>query len=116
MFQEGFDQGYREGFRTAFILGKFKSLLNVMPRDTEHSRNTNEILDKARRGVCNICKTEAEGTDNAQKPLSEIITEQRTHSVKVLQTLYQNFQPYVNEINVSESDILKLQNHVSEDN
>lgn len=40
----------------------------------------------------------------------EIINEQRSYSLKVLQTLYQYFQPYVKQLNISESDILKIQN------
>ncbi|OAD56917.1 hypothetical protein WN48_02442 [Eufriesea mexicana] len=107
VFQEGFNIGYREGFQTAFILGKFKSLLNTIPQDVSHPQNITENLDKTKRGACHLCITD---TNNAQKIFSKIINEQRLYSGRVLQTLYQYFQPYVKQLNISESDILKIQN------
>ncbi|PBC33919.1 uncharacterized protein LOC108003963 [Apis cerana] len=109
VFQESFNNGYKEGFQIAFILGKFKSLLNIISRDVEHPQNINEILDKIKRGICHICVTEFQNI-NDQKIFSEIINEQRSYSLKVLQTLYQYFQPYVKQLNINESDILKIQN------
>lgn len=108
VFQNGFDSGYKEGFQTAFILGKFKSLLNAIPKDVEHPQNIKEIFDKTRRGACHICVAELHNVNNTQKSFDEIINEQRSYSVKVLQTSYEYFQPYVKQLNISEFDILKI--------
>ncbi|CAL7949628.1 unnamed protein product [Xylocopa violacea] len=113
VFQEGFDIGYKEGFQTAFLLGKFKSLLNTISQDEKHPQNIKEILNKTRKGICHICMTESESVNNKQKSFSEIINEQRTHSINVLDTLYQYFQPYVKQINIEELDKLKTESHFS---
>ncbi|XP_076765642.1 uncharacterized protein LOC143432697 [Xylocopa sonorina] len=115
VFQEGFDIGYKEGFRTAFMLGKFKSLLNTASQDVKHPQNIKEILNKTRRGICHICMTESESGNNIEKPFSEIINEQKTHSINVLETLHQYFQPYVKQINIDELDKLKIESHPSKE-
>ena len=109
VFQENFDNGYKEGFQTAFILGKFKSLLNSVPKDVEYPQNIKEILDKTKRGACHICAAEFQDIDNTNKSFDEILDEQRSYSVQVLQTLYKYFQPYVKQLNISELDTLKMQ-------
>lgn len=118
VFQEGFDKGYKEAFETAFLLGKFKSLLNAMPRDIEHPQNIKKILDKTRRGACRVCATESQDTSDVEKSFTEIVNEQRLHSVSVLQTLYEYFQSHAEHANITESDMLKIQNHIAklEDN
>lgn len=105
VFQESFDNGYKEGFQTAFILGKFKSLLNSTPKDVEYPQNIKEILDKTRRGTCHMCAVKIQNTN---KSFNEIFDEQRSYSVQVLQMLYEYFQPYVEQLNINESDILKM--------
>ncbi|XP_053985987.1 uncharacterized protein LOC128880202 [Hylaeus volcanicus] len=113
VFQEGFDKGYEEAFKTAFILGKFKSLLNT--QDTEYPSSINKILDKTRRGACYICEMESQNkNDDTQKPFPQIINEQRTHSMKVIETLCQYFQPHMKELNITESDILGILNQISQ--
>ena len=110
VFQEGFDKGYEEGFKTAFILGKLKSLINAMPRNTEHPQHINDVLDKTRRGACYICVTESQNTDeNIQKPLSQIVNEQRAHSTEHIQALRHYFQSYVKELNIDQSNVLEIQ-------
>lgn len=109
VFQENFDNGYKEGFQTAFILGRFKSLLNSVPKDVEYPQNIKEILDKTKRGACHICAAEFQDIDNTNKSFDEILDEQRSYSVQVLQTLYKYFQPYVKQLNISELDTLKMQ-------
>ncbi|XP_043511907.1 uncharacterized protein LOC122529655 isoform X1 [Frieseomelitta varia] len=110
VYQESFDNGYKEGFQTAFILGKFKSLLNSTPGDVEYPQNIKEILDKTRKGVCYMCATKLEDmSETNQKSFDQIFDEQRSYSVQVLQMLYEYFQPYVKQLNISESDILKMQ-------
>lgn len=109
VFQENFDNGYKEGFHTAFILGKFKSLLNSTPRDVEYPQNIKEILDKTRRGACHMCAAELQDINDTNKRFDEILDQQRSYSVQVLQMLYEYFQSYVKQLNISESDILKMQ-------
>ncbi|CAK9822648.1 hypothetical protein ANTRET_LOCUS1133 [Anthophora retusa] len=106
-FQDGFDAGYLEAFDTAFILGKFKSLLNSMPKDIEHPPNINEILKNTRRGVCHMCITNSEST-NIQKSSSQIIEEQKTYSKNILKTLHEYFQPYIEQLNISNMDTLQI--------
>ncbi|XP_076235171.1 uncharacterized protein LOC143179733 [Calliopsis andreniformis] len=115
VFQQGFDKGYEEGFKTAFILGKFKSLLKAMPQNAKHPQDVNRILDKTRRGECHICMTASQHMDeDAQKPLSQIINEQRAHSTKCIQTLYQYFQSDVEKLNIDESNLLDIQHSIKE--
>ena len=109
VFQESFDNGYKEGFQTAFMLGKFKSLLNSTPRDVEYPQNVKEILDKTRRGACHMCAAKLQDINSTNKSFDEILDEQRSYSVQVLQMLYEYFQPYAKQLNISESDILKIQ-------
>ncbi|KOC64718.1 hypothetical protein WH47_00221 [Habropoda laboriosa] len=113
-FQDGFDAGYLGAFHAAFILGKFKSLLNSMPQDIEHPSNVNEILKATRRGACYMCITDSQGTNNIQKSSSQIIKEQKTYSMNVLKTLFKYFQPYIEQLNISDTDILQIQNYVPE--
>lgn len=109
VFQEGFDKGYEEGFKTAFILGKFKSLINAMPQNTEHPQHIREVLDKTRRGACCICVTESQSADESiQKPLSQIVNEQRAHSAERIQALRQYFRSYVKELNIDQSNVLGI--------
>ncbi|XP_076166818.1 uncharacterized protein LOC143146417 [Ptiloglossa arizonensis] len=113
--QEGFDKGYIEAFKTAFILGKFKSLLNIMPQNIKHPQNINKILDKTRRGACYICVLESQNrNDDTQKPFSQIINEQKSHSIKVIEKLYQYFKPYIKDLNIDESNILEIPIQVSQ--
>ena len=110
VFQEGFNKGYEEGFKTAFILGKFKSLINAMPQNTEHPQHIRDVLDKTRRGACYICATESRSTDeNIQKPLSQCVNEQRAHSTEHIRALRQYFQSYVKELNIDQSNVLEIQ-------
>ncbi|KZC06177.1 hypothetical protein WN55_10086 [Dufourea novaeangliae] len=100
VFQEGFDRGFEEGFKHGFVLGKFKSLLSVMPQNTEHPQDIKEILDKTRRGICYICSKEPLIMNHEiQKPYVEIIDEQKRYSTKVMQRLHQYFQPYLKDLN-----------------
>ncbi|XP_043254841.1 uncharacterized protein LOC122398748 [Colletes gigas] len=113
VFQEGFDIGYEEAFKTAFVLGKFKSLLNAVPHNMKHPQNISEILDKTRRGACHICEMEFQNkNDDTQKQFSDIINDQRAHSIKVIETLYGYFQPYIRDLNINESNILEIPNQV----
>lgn len=112
VFQEGFDKGYEEAFETAFILGKFKSLLNVIPQDVILPEHIKKILDKTRRGACYICMIESQGKNDMQKSFSQIINEQKKHSLNIIKILDEYFQPYVKELNINKSDISKLKNQI----
>ncbi|XP_031833550.1 uncharacterized protein LOC116427399 isoform X2 [Nomia melanderi] len=114
VFQEGFDKGYEEGFKNGFILGKFKSLLNTVPQVNEHPQDIKEILNKTKRGVCNICLMESQNVNyETQKPFSQVIDEQRNHSTEVIQRLCQYFQPHVKKLNINESNVLEIPNDIS---
>lgn len=104
VFQEGFDKGYEEGFQTAFLLGKFKSLLNSIPSNIEHPQDIKEILDKTRRGACRLCATASQDSSTEEKSFSEITNEQRAHSMQVLDTLHEYFQPYSKPLNFNNLD------------
>lgn len=104
VFQEGFDRGYEDGFKTAFVLGKFKSLMNAS--DEKHSVDIKQILDKTRRGACNICKleTQHQKEDIDKMTLSEIIGKQNIHSAEIIEKLRIHFQPIIEQFNINMSD------------
>ncbi|XP_017891635.1 putative tRNA 2'-phosphotransferase [Ceratina calcarata] len=109
VFQEGFDKGYKEGFQTAFLLGKFKSLLNVVPPNVERPQNIKEILDKTRRGACYLCMT---ASHEEEKSFSQIDNEQQLHSIRILQTLHEYFQPYAKPLNFNDLNEFQIQSQI----
>lgn len=115
-FQQGFDEGYKDGFKIAFLLGKFKSLINNTATNAELPFDIKEILDKTRRGECYLCKLESENTqkDIQNKPYSQIVSAQKMHLNKVIERLYQHFQPIIKQLNIDDSDLLDIQNHTQE--
>lgn len=101
VFQEGFDKGYEDAFKTAFVLGKFKSLLNVT--DEKHPSEIKQILDKTRRGACNICKLESQQQkeDVDKMPFSEIVTQQKMYSEEVIKKLHEHFKHIIERLSMN---------------
>ncbi|EZA51287.1 hypothetical protein DMN91_012905 [Ooceraea biroi] len=90
VLQHGFDIGYKDGFETAFTLGRYKSLVTALSPTTKHPDDVTAVFDQTRRGACWICSVESrnEAKPSYQHvPFSEILNQQRTHSVQVIERL-----------------------------
>lgn len=99
MLQEGFDIGFKDGFETAFILGKYKSLTATLSPSIHHA-DIAAILEKTRRGACHICSAESQGSNVHDMPFSDILKDQKTHSTKVINRLNEYFEPILNNSNI----------------
>lgn len=98
VLQEGFDIGYKDGFKTAFTLGKYKSLAISLSSTVKHPEDITAILDKTRRGACWICSMESQNkTWNENIQFSEILNKQRAHSAAVINRLNEYFEPILNK-------------------
>lgn len=96
MLQEGFDVGYKDGFETAFTLGRYKGLAAASTSTSEHPADVAAVLDKTRRAACWICDVESRNkTSNPHEnaPFSEILNEQRIHSAEVISRLHEYLEP-----------------------
>lgn len=96
MLQEGFDIGYKDGFETAFTLGRYKGLAAASTFTLEHPTDVAAVLKRTRRGACWICKVESQNkTSNSheQAPFSEVLSKQREHSAEVINRLHEHFEP-----------------------
>lgn len=96
MLQEGFDIGYKDGFETAFTLGRYKGLAATSTSMSEHPADVTAVLDKTRRGACWICDVESRNeTSNPREnaPFSEVLNEQRAHSTGVVGRLHEYLEP-----------------------
>lgn len=100
MLQEGFDIGFEDGFKTAFVLGKYKSLIATVSSTLKHPTDIAAILEKTRRGACHICSVESQNPNVHDMPFSEILENQRTHSTKVINRLHEYFEPILNNSNI----------------
>jgi hypothetical protein len=102
VFQEGFDRGYKDAFKTAFLVGVYKALANCTVKNLEHPTEIENILSSAKKGLCYICETEAkEATDLSIKPISEVESCQAEHSDKILKILQNYFHPLLKEANIN---------------
>jgi len=99
VLQEGFDIGFKDGFETAFVLGKYKSLITTLS-PSKHPADIAAILEKTRRGACNICSAESVRNPNIHISFSEILKDQRAHSTKVINRLHEHFEPILNNSNI----------------
>ncbi|XP_015120984.1 uncharacterized protein LOC107043846 isoform X2 [Diachasma alloeum] len=88
VLQSDFDVGYEDGFKTSFILGKYKALaaLNPQTKPPEIER----ILEATRRGACHICELESSGEIN-QLQSPEGIKNHKAHVTKVIDKLNEYF-------------------------
>jgi len=96
VLQEGFDIGYKDGFETAFTLGRYKGLIAASTFTSEHPADVVAVLDKTRRGACRICDVESQNkTSNPHEnaPFCEVLNEQREHSTDVINRLHEYFEP-----------------------
>ncbi|EFN79931.1 uncharacterized protein LOC105187314 [Harpegnathos saltator] len=102
VLQESFDIGYKDGFKTAFILGKYKGLSHALSSNIKHPVDIAATLDKTKRGICWICKMESENTTYNYENISfsEILKNQKKHSTEVLNKLHEHFQPVLKESNI----------------
>lgn len=104
VLQEGFDIGYKDGFETAFALGRYKSLTVASTSMSEHPADVSAALDKTRRGACWICDMESRNkTSNPYEnaPFSEVLNEQRTHSAEVINRLHEYFEPVLKKSGIA---------------
>lgn len=101
--------GYKDGFETAFVLGKCKSLVNVISPTMKHPTDVTAVLDKTRRGACEICNVELQNK-NIQNyehiPFSEVLNDQKTYSAKVIKTLYEYIEPLLEKSDIQINLIL----------
>lgn len=96
MLQEGFDVGYKDGFETAFTLGRYKGLTAASTSMSEHPVDVAAVLNKTRRGACWICDVESRNkTFNPHEiaPFFEVLNEQRIHSAEVISRLHEYLEP-----------------------
>ncbi|KAL0128884.1 hypothetical protein PUN28_003924 [Cardiocondyla obscurior] len=95
VLQEGFDIGYKDGFETAFALGRYKGLVAASTSASKHPTDVAAALDKTRRGACWICDMESQNKAGTSQnaPFSEILNEQRAHSAEVISRLREYFKP-----------------------
>lgn len=100
VLQEGFDVGFKDGFETAFVLGKYKSLIATLSPTSKHPADIAAILEKTRRGACHICSVESQNPDIHDMPFSEILKDQKTHSARVINRLHEYLEPISNNSNI----------------
>ncbi|KYN03499.1 PREDICTED: uncharacterized protein LOC108773409 [Cyphomyrmex costatus] len=95
VLQEGFDIGYKDGFETAFILGRYKGLAAASTFTLEHPTDVAVALEKTRRGACWICNVESQTkpfNPHENASFSEILSKQRENSAEVINRLHEYFK------------------------
>ena len=103
MLQEGFDIGYKDGFETAFTLGRYKGLAAALTFTLEHPTDVAAVLKRARRGACGICEVESQNkTSNSHEkaPFSKVLSEQREHSAEVINKLHNYLEPILKKSDI----------------
>lgn len=88
--------GYKDGFETAFMLGRYKGLAAFSSSMSEHPVDVITALDKTRRGACWICNVESRNKTSSPKEnasFSEVLNEQRAHSTEVINRLHEYLEP-----------------------
>ncbi|XP_014467664.1 PREDICTED: uncharacterized protein LOC106740795 [Dinoponera quadriceps] len=102
VLQKGFDIGYEDGFKTAFMLGKYKSLSLVLLSGIKHPVDVAITLDKTKQGICWICSMESQNiTCNYESiSFSEVLNNQRKHSTEIINKLHEHFQSVLKEPNI----------------
>lgn len=87
-------------------MGKYKGLSAIYFKDDRHPDEIVEILEKTRRGACDICslKSEKGGLNEENSSSTEIIANHRKHVESKLITLREYFEPLLKEkgINVGQ--------------
>jgi len=109
VLQEGFDIGYKDGFETAFTLGRYKGLIAASTFMLEHPADVVAVLDKTRRGACWICDVESRNkTSNPHENalFSEVLNEQRVHSTNVISKLHEYFEPILKKSGIGTNSTL----------
>lgn len=101
MLQEAFDMGFKDGFETAFILGRYKALSTILSNSTlKHPPDITSLLDKTRRGECWICSIESQNEMSVRykdTPFSEILCKQRAHCLEATNRLHEYFKSLLRE-------------------
>ncbi|XP_043271490.1 protein YAE1 homolog isoform X2 [Venturia canescens] len=109
VLQKDFDQGYEDGFKAAFELGKYKGLSSIYFKDHAHPDEIVGILEKTRRGACHICisesKERASGDENSST--TKIIEDHRKHVESRLKVLREYFEPLMKEKRIN---VVSLEN------
>ncbi|KAF7990843.1 hypothetical protein HCN44_000648 [Aphidius gifuensis] len=101
VLQSDFDIGYVDGFKIAFILGKYKAIANLYLKDTQHPQEIIDILNTTKRGACYICKLE----QNSENLDPQAIELHKEHTTKILNKLYDYFLPLLKNKNI---DLAKM--------
>ncbi|XP_063977556.1 uncharacterized protein LOC135162722 [Diachasmimorpha longicaudata] len=97
VLQADFDVGYEDGFKTSFILGKYKALAALNPQ--KNPPEIERILEATRRGECHICRLESSGEIN-QLESAEAIKQHKGHVIGVIKKLNDYFAPLLEEKNL----------------
>ncbi|KAH0556599.1 uncharacterized protein LOC123274601 [Cotesia glomerata] len=102
VLQEDFDRGYVDGFKIAYILGKYKGLANSLFKNIEHPKEINDILEKTRRGACHICESQYSGVIQDQ---AKILAKHEEHTLKICKILQGYFEPLLKNFKIDINDI-----------
>ncbi|XP_008550535.1 uncharacterized protein LOC103573285 [Microplitis demolitor] len=101
VLQEDFDRGYTDGFKTAYVLGKYKGLASSLFKDIKHPKEINDILEKTRRGACYICEAQYSGVIKDQEV---ILTKHEEHTLKTCEILRSYFEPLLKNLGIDIND------------
>lgn len=91
--------GYKDGFETAFALGRYKSLSISLASSIKHPVDIVATLDQARRGACWICKKLQTHEICKDIPFSEVLNNQKMHSAEVIGRLNDYYKSVLKESN-----------------
>lgn len=102
--QEGFDIGYEDGFKIAFMLGKYKSL-SLASSTMKHPADITVILNKTKRSICWICSMESQNKSCNYENISfsKVLDNQRKYSAEVINRLHEHFQSILKESSIEMS-------------
>ncbi|XP_012285447.1 uncharacterized protein LOC105702445 [Orussus abietinus] len=109
IFQDSFDQGYKDGFQTTFALGKYKSLAFVLPKDHVCPKEVEAVLNNIKRGACYICteQDKTSGSNVNEKSFSECQKNQKDHAEKIIQMLHEYYETVMRKhgVDLNELDL-----------
>ncbi|GAB0092831.1 hypothetical protein DMENIID0001_078680 [Sergentomyia squamirostris] len=91
-YQEGFDGGFRDGFHHAFLVGKYKAMLDVKQQKTENDpkdSNSDLLLKNPNLGHCQICLDPT----LIEKDLSDLIGITKSHTEKIHSKIEEKYKP-----------------------
>lgn len=79
------------------MLGKYKSLSITLASSIKHPVDIAITLDKTKLGACWICMKSQTSNTCGDIPFSEVLSNQRTYSMEVINKLYEYFHPVLKE-------------------